>query len=524
MIKKQLTFVVYLLLFAIFYCAGCADEGKLDAKSSPADAMGSKVSRESQQFIKEAPEVAKLRGKISGTPQVMKKTIEGNFELNMEVAALQPHESIKVFFSGSQDMSSYAYMQAIDGGFRLGRVMDGKNDIWKEYEGINSLPWKIRVLKKGNYFRFWVNGVEGDIRSPMGEWEGKFDPWTAVVGAEVPEGSIVNSFTITTLPWLTESKQLWGKGPEGSWHEEGSIPGAIIEFEGRYYMYFLAHRRNPAGGEGEAAALRCIGGAWSDDLINWTVNPEPLITTDNLPGDNIYPNAATILPDGKIALLFSVQQMPVWIGFFLATADEPLGEFTMYEDNPVYKHFTHAHEFDVLEVNHPDYKYIMMYSGYTPNPPSGPSGDRGYAVYSNDLIHWWPDERNPVFNPETLTGWDCTHIRPRGLNKIDDTYYLWYEGCVNWMPPKKHHGWWDTVGLARSKDLVHWEHYPRNPALPGLGIGSDHFDSTWIGWPKMLIRDGIAYVYFTGPGIRTIEVDKLTNWETEGGKTINMLK
>ena len=27
-----------------------------------------------------------------------------------------------------------------------------------------------------------------------------------------------------------------------------------------------------------------------------------------------------------------------------------------------------------------------MYSGYTPKPRRGPSGDRGYALYSNDLI------------------------------------------------------------------------------------------------------------------------------------------
>ena len=40
----------------------------------------------------------------------------------------------------------------------------------------------------------------------------------------------------------------------------------------------------------------------------------------------------------------------------------------------------------------------------------------------------------------------------------------------------------------------------------------------------MVIKDGIGYVFYTGPGLRTIEIDKLTNWETEGGETIDLLK
>ncbi len=456
--------------------------------------------------------------------RIIKKKIEGNYELNLEIAAIRPEESVMIFFSATEDMSRYAFIKIEYGNYKIGRFISGNRDVWKEYKDVNSLPWKIRILKKGNYFRFWVNGVEGEIRGPMGEWEKIFEPWTAFVGSEVPQGAILRSFNVTTLPWLNQrGDKLWENGPEGSWYEWGSIPGAIIQYEGKYYMYFLAHR---SGGkfEGEGKALRSIGVAYSDDLINWKVHPKPLITAENLPGDNVYPNAALVLPNGKIALLFSVQQFPEWVGFFLATAEKPLESFKMYENNPVFKHFSHAHEFDVVEIEHPDYKYMMMYSGYTPEPPSGPSGDRGYLLYSKDMIKWVEHPKNPVFYPETLTGWDCTHVRPRGLNKIGDTWYLWYEGTVHWDPPVEHHGWWDTVGLARSKDLVHWEYYPRNPALPAFGISEEYFDSGWVGWPKMIIRDGIGYVYYSGPGLRTIEIDKLTNWKTEGGKTLDLLK
>ena len=39
----------------------------------------------------------------------------------------------------------------------------------------------------------------------------------------------------------------------------------------------------------------------------------------------------------------------------------------------------------------------------------------------------------------------------------------------------------DSVGLARSTDLHHWETFPLNPAIPQSGERS--FDALWTGWP-----------------------------------------
>jgi hypothetical protein len=50
----------------------------------------------------------------------------------------------------------------------------------------------------------------------------------------------------------------------------------------------------------------------------------------------------------------------------------------------------------------------------------------------------------------------------------------------------------------------------------------------------MVVKDGIGYVFYTGGspdreggvhiGLRTISLNALTNWETEGGETIDMLQ
>jgi len=59
--------------------------------------------------------------------------------------------------------------------------------------------------------------------------------------------------------------------------------------------------------------------------------------------------------------------------------------------------------------------------------------------------------------------------------------------------------------------------------LPALGINAEHFDNTWTGWPRMVVKDGIGYVFYTGNaqvGLRKIRIDRLTNWECEGGETV----
>ena len=448
------------------------------------------------------------------------KKIVGNYEVNIEVVEGATSGPIKVYFSANRDTSIFAFIEIFGNTLKVGRELLGKKEIWKTFHGVGDPPWNIRILKKGNFFRFWANDATGWMRGPLGEWEGLFEPVQSYVGTEVPEAGMVKSFTVTTLPWLQEMTQpVIGRGPAGSFYESQVIPGGIIKHQGTYYMYFLAG----TFGNQEGSLGRQIGVASSTDLRNWEVQPEPVVKIGdlNFPHDNLYANGAVITPEGKIAIMFSVQSFPSWVGFSLATADHPLGPFETYESNPVYDFGTHHHEFDLVRVDDPDHRYILFFAGFTPNPPSGPAGDRGYLLYSNDLINWTEDPRNPVFGPETLNDWDAVHIRPRSLSKIGDTWYLWYEGANTWTPPVSNYpGWWDTIGLARSQDLVNWEYYPRNPALPGLGISANQFDAAWVGWPRMWVENDTGYVFFTGggeTGLRTIPINQLTNWESEGG-------
>jgi len=292
-----------------------------------------------------------------GPEQTLKKEIKGNYEMDLLITGVDAPESIKVFFSSTEDLSERAYLEISGNGYKVMKEANSKVVVWKTYDGVGGFPLKIRVLKKGNFFRYSVNDVSGYIRGPMGEWLRHYEPWEAYVGLETSSEVEVKSFTVTTLPWLSQSnKPVIPVGPKGSFYEKQIIPGAILEYQGTYYMYVMAGME----GNEEGSSRRTIGVATSTDLETWKVHPEPLITYKDYPYDNLYVNGVVVTPEGKIAIMFAAQVFPEWKGFMLATADNPYGPFEPYSDNPAYKHFTHAHEFDLLRVDHPDYRYILF--------------------------------------------------------------------------------------------------------------------------------------------------------------------
>lgn len=457
---------------------------------------------------------------------MVSRRIKGNYELVARIAGTGLDPMARIGISGDGDAPRVFLI--IDGeGFRVVREAGNDHTIMKACPGGGPPPWEVRVLKKGNFFRFRVNGNTGWIRGPSGEWEGVYDPWENTLTLEGTGGCGFESCMVTTLPWLDQNTEpVIARGPAGSHYEKQIIPGALVEIDSRFYMYCMAGME----GDQEGSSRRTVAVAESDDLLTWIVRPAPVLSSADAPGDNIYVNGAVVTPEGRIVIMYAVQQYPSWLGFMIASADDPVGPFTPHTANPVYRHFNDAaHEFDLQRVDQSDYRYIMCYAGYTPQPSGGrPGGDRGYLLYSDNLVDWREAEDNPVFGPETTNDWDAVHVRPRSLNRIGAAWYLWYEGCNAWTPPGTtgREQWCDSVGLARSSDLKNWSYYPRNPALPALGIGAERFDHTWTGWPRMVVKGDTGYVFYTGNaqvGLRTIPIQHLVDWESEDGETFRII-
>ena len=113
----------------------------------------------------------------TGIFTMITRRVTGNYELYTRIVGVESTPSARtpvvsapaarIRFSGSDDSVS-VYLEIDGQGFRVARQAGEDCTILKDYPGGGPLPWEIRVLKKGNFFRFGVNGKTGWIRGPSG--------------------------------------------------------------------------------------------------------------------------------------------------------------------------------------------------------------------------------------------------------------------------------------------------------------------------------------------------------------------
>ena len=121
------------------------------------------------------------------------------------------------------------------------------------------------------------------------------------------------------------------------------------------------------------------------------------------------------------------------------------------------------------------------------------------AATSTDLIHWTRVSAEPVLTPGEPEDWDGLWVESPTVRVLDGKFFMWYTGVGgNWLP---------QVGLATSSDGVHWTKSPKNPVLGG-GSGSAWDDFT--GAVPVVIRKGGAFQMFFA-GISKAEVAQKLN-------------
>src|SRR5580658_8501457 len=82
----------------------------------------------------------------------MRRLIAGNYELVTEITG----EGGTVTFSGREDWPIEAALEISDNTVHLVRRESGQRMLLKEHIGNGGSPWKVRLIKQGNFFRFWV--------------------------------------------------------------------------------------------------------------------------------------------------------------------------------------------------------------------------------------------------------------------------------------------------------------------------------------------------------------------------------
>jgi subtilisin family serine protease/predicted GH43/DUF377 family glycosyl hydrolase len=278
----------------------------------------------------------------------------------------------------------------------------------------------------------------------------------------------------------------------GTWNRQVFWPSVLYNEElVRYEMWFSASEA-PDGPflEFDWQPMR-VGYATSNDGINWTKHPDPVLEPEVGTWDESTAEGVVVIRENGQYKMWYIGWSPSneigGIGY--ATSQDGIS-WTKYPGNPVMVASTAAWQAGgilkchVLPVQE---GYKMWYSGRN---TKGSKTHIGYAT-SVDGINWISDSYN---NPVLATGksgrWDDLVIDSPHVLFINNVYHMWYAGRRSLNPP------WQT-GWATSDDGIHWNKYNNTNTIsslysdsdPVLRAGSAQWDADFI-MPGTVIHEG----------------------------------
>lgn len=158
-------------------------------------------------------------------------------------------------------------------------------------------------------------------------------------------------------------------------------------------------------------------------------------------------------------------------------------------------------------------QYGMVYTGYG----STDSTKRGYKyvtgpqvglAWSDDLIHWTKDSRNPIFGGSGIQGsTDAEGTSGPFIWYENRTYYLFYFGVT----AKGYEKGLKTMNVATSNELTTWKRYEGNPIISPAGDGWRR-DAIWH--PNIVKDKGTYFLFFNASGIVNGLVEEFIGYAT----------
>ena len=145
--------------------------------------------------------------------------------------------------------------------------------------------------------------------------------------------------------------------------------------------------------------------------------------------------------------------------------------------------------FDALWAYHPcivTYKgeYFLFYTGK--GTGLGINHQIGLAK-SKDLNSWRKSSISPL--PLGNYGeWDSDFVAHCFVFKDGDTFKMLYDGS-------KKGNWLESIGLAESKDLMHWKKYNNNPIFK---ISNNWWEKRHVSRCSVFKEKGMYYLYYAG--------------------------
>ena len=256
----------------------------------------------------------------------------------------------------------------------------------------------------------------------------------------------------------------------------------IVKFNGKYFMYYSAYYPDSAG-----VNRLCVGIAESDDLTNWKR------ISQILPQQEAETNA--ICAPGAIIRNDTLHLFYQSYGNFgtEAICHATSVDGVIFEHDPSNPVFTatgawncgRAIDAEVVEFGG---KYFMYFA--TRDPAQEIQFQGVAAANKNSGLHagdWTLQLNEPILKPEL--DWEGKCIEGATTIVRGNTLYMFYAGAYNRSP--------QMIGVATSKDGIHWERMSQEPFLCNGEPGS--WNEMESGHPDIFEdTDGRTWLFYQG--------------------------
>ncbi|MFC2098835.1 hypothetical protein ACFLSP_03710 [Bacteroidota bacterium] len=196
--------------------------------------------------------------------------------------------------------------------------------------------------------------------------------------------------------------------------------------------------------------------------------------------------AYNIAQNTETYFMFYAASGPTGRHIGMATADNPLGPWKKYENNPILEDFGY-----LGAMIRKDGKFYM----FVQYPVDGETDQGPYRIATADKPEgpWTKYEGNPVISPGDWGAWDDGGYSEAGPRYHEGVFHLVYGGTKTYKL--------ESLGYAYSYDGINWQKYSANPIVPlgrvpdGSGFAEVH----------CYVEGAYIYVfhtlrYFTGEG------------------------
>lgn len=129
-------------------------------------------------------------------------------------------------------------------------------------------------------------------------------------------------------------------------------------------------------------------------------------------------------------------------------------------------------------------KYYLFYTGKSIG--SGIRHNIGVAI--SDDLKSWQKVKAPILPVGENSNWDSDFVAHCFVFKDGNTFTMLYDGS----PKGK---WLEEIGIAVSKDLLHWKKYDKNPVFK---VGKNAWDNTHVSRCCVFKKDDTYYLFYAG--------------------------